>query len=128
MGLYQHVCSDNRLGVAIGNRRLSVMSWERTGISFPRWLTGLGDISYSIYMWHVACLVIIHVVFARFVTLHDQYNVVLFIIASVATILIVSSASFRFFERPIMTILGSSLREFAKADRLGPAKIAAETR
>ena len=104
----------------------SVMSLEQTGVSFPRWLTGLGDISYSIYMWHLACIAIVNAVFVRVSILHEPYHVNLFITVSVAVILIVSSTSFRFFERPIMKILSLNLRDFAESGRLGRAEIASD--
>lgn len=73
-----------------------------------RFLTYLGDISYSVYLLHFPVQLTILTVSSYF-ALHFPYTHVGFLCAYGATVILVSVLSYEFFEKPIQTILRKRL-------------------
>jgi exopolysaccharide production protein ExoZ len=74
----------------------SVVAAERSGASFPGWLLYLGDISYSLYIWHLLILAWL----SSFGGLAWPDAVVMPV--WLAVILAISAASYQWIERPVL--------------------------
>ncbi|MER9459666.1 acyltransferase [Mesorhizobium sp. M0387] len=84
----------------------AVLTAEEQGVKFPRSLTFLGDISYSVYMWHLAVFSVAAAILG-YVHLNDgTTGAALFLGFGLVGVLGVGALSYSYFERPITRLAG----------------------
>lgn len=88
-----------------------VTAAEIQGFTFPKWLQYLGDISYSLYVWHSLLLMLLANFYVPW--LLGPVQMALWLAATLA----VSAISYRWIESPI----NRAAREFKKQPRLSKA-------
>jgi peptidoglycan/LPS O-acetylase OafA/YrhL len=74
----------------------------------PHWLAAIGDGSYAIYLWHLSVLVVLRQVILRLPAGGPLLHAAV-IILTLAIIITVGMAVYRFFERPVTTYLNGLL-------------------
>ena len=82
---------------------------EKGGVTYPRWLDGLGDASYAMYLWHVPVLTALGLITLR---LHIT-NVGMHAVTVAAFFVAIAFAGrviFRFIERPMTSALNRRAR------------------
>lgn len=75
----------------------------QTKVKFPKFITKLGDISYSIYLWHFPMLGIVSFINSRWHFYQEFFPFARFLIEVIAVILI-SFASYRWIEWPFIRL------------------------
>ncbi len=79
----------------------SAISAGRAGHVFPKWSIFLGDISYSIYMWHLAAFTAVGAVLVSAGMNAGTSGALMFLALSIPVAMALSWASYFFFELPI---------------------------
>ncbi|ESZ47984.1 acyltransferase [Mesorhizobium sp. M0090] len=112
------------LRVAVYGTAASLIVWgalsvERAGWRPAEWLTFLGDISYSSYMWHWPIMIAVSLLFGAW--LSRSAGVVLYILSTGICVLIASWASHRWIERPSTRWAGSLFRRSGQSGSMAPS-------
>lgn len=93
----------------------AVVAAEQRGMTFPRFLRWLGDISYSAYIWHWLVLIVLKETVVRF--LPPLFQVALW----VGVVLAVAALSYTYLERPALRLGRTAMALF---DPPGRARLA----
>jgi exopolysaccharide production protein ExoZ len=86
-------------GIAASLTVWAALSMEQKGVTWPAWLVEMGDVSYSIYMWH---LVVFSLAVKLFSVLTGIGGTFLFLSLSAVGIAVISTFSFYFLEKKLM--------------------------
>ncbi len=80
----------------------------------PMWLVAIGDASYAAYLWHFSTINVLRQIVLR-VGPEGRLAEIATLAASLAAVLLVSLAVYRFFEKPVTAKLNALARERLRA-------------
>ena len=84
---------------------LAATAWERTGGRIrPRWLEPVGDASYSIYLLHIPCMMIVMWITIQLNWKHGKFEHVVWLILMTAGCIVPGMLFHKYVERPLLNL------------------------
>lgn len=84
----------------------SALTLEQNGLRSPKWFTFLGNISYSIYMWHPVVFAVAASILTSFGLLSGTAGEITFLVGSLIGIVAIGAVSYFSFEKPVLKSFG----------------------